>query len=204
LKEVEESWPLSLVTDDKALVRQRMRQMRLVADQKHGPDAVIAVVRLVMAKRDEIGLAAGLVVAGYAPIATELDIRPLLARLDEAGLSCCLPEIAADGLLRFREWRPRDPLVPGPRGTWQPMPGAAEIEPDVLFVPLLAVDDDGFRLGQGGGYYDRTLRSLRARRPVIVIGIGYDVQRVKRLPRAAGDERVDWVVTETGALRVAL
>lgn len=201
---MEESWSLSLVTEDKALVRQRMRQMRLVADQKQGPDAITAVVRLVLAQRDEIGLAAGNVVAGYAPIATELDIRPLLARLDEAGLACCLPEIADDcGLLRFRRWRPRDPLVPGPRGTWQPAPTAAEVDPEILFVPLLAVDDDGFRLGQGGGYYDRTLRALRARKPVVVVGVGYDVQRVKRLPRAAGDERVDWIVTEAGMMRVA-
>lgn len=201
---MKESWSLSLVTEDKALVRQRMRQMRLVADQKQGPDAVSAVVRLVMEHWDEIGLAAGLVVAGYAPIATELDIRPLLARLDEAGLTCCLPEIAEDGgLLRFRRWHPRDPLVPGPRGTWQPAATAAEVEPDILFVPLLAVDDDGFRLGQGGGYYDRTLHALRAHKPVVVVGVGYDVQRVKRLPRAAGDERVDWIVTETGAMRIA-
>lgn len=199
---MEESWPLSLETDDKALVRQRMRQMRLVADQKQGPDAVMAVVRLVMAHRTQIGLAAGAVVAGYAPIATELDIRPLLARLDEAGMICCLPEIGDAGLLRFRRWQPRDPMVPGPRGTWQPAPSAVELDPDIVFAPLLAVDDDGFRLGQGGGYYDRTLRALRARKAVVVVGVGYDVQRVKRLPRAASDERVDWIVTEAGMIRV--
>lgn len=179
-----------------------MRKLRLIADQKEGPDAVLAVQRHALARVADLGITAGTIVAGYWPLATEIDIRPLLARLDERGAACALPAIVADSRLAFRRWRPADTVEQGPRGTWHPPATASVVEPEVLFVPLLAIDDDGFRLGQGGGYYDRVLADLRAQRKITAIGVGYALQHVARLPRDRCDQPVDWLLTEQGLQRV--
>lgn len=200
------SWTLSADAGgaglDKAAVRKRMRQMRLVADQKQGPEAALDVLRHGINGADAIGIGAGSVVAGYWPIATELDVRPLLARLGERGAVCCLPVIGADQALLFRRWQPGEAVEEGPRGTCHPSPGAPVLDPDIVFAPMLAVDDAGRRLGQGGGYYDRTLAALRARRPVVAIAVGYAVQRVARLPAEAFDQPMDWVLTDAGLTRL--
>ena len=104
-----------------------------------------------------------------------------------------------DQPLIFRAWRPADTLSVGPFGTLQPEATRAEVEPDLLLVPFLAADRDGYRLGYGAGYYDRTLDHLRARRPVQAVGVGFDLQRLESVPRDAGDQRLDWLLTEAGA-----
>ncbi|MFO1154595.1 MAG: 5-formyltetrahydrofolate cyclo-ligase [Rhodospirillales bacterium] len=199
-------WSLSTagaVVPDKASLRRRMRQMRLVADQKHGPEAALQVLHHGLDGLSRLGIGEGVGVAGYWPIATELDIRPLLARCHARGAVCALPVVAADDHLAFRRWSPETIVEEGPRGTWHPPATAESVEPEVVFVPLLAVDDRGVRLGQGGGYYDRTLARLRAGRPVTAIGVGYAVQRVTSLPADGFDQPMDWVLTEAGLERVA-
>ena len=76
-------------------------------------------------------------------------------------------------------------------------------QPTHLLVPLLAYDRDGYRLGYGGGYYDRSLRALRTRRPIVAVGMAYTEQLVPDLPRAAHDEPLDWIVTERGAMPIS-
>ena len=80
--------------------------------------------------------------------------------------------------LLFRAWRPGDPLEQGVFGTLQPSAKRETIEPDALIVPMLACDDEGWRLGYGGGFYDRTLGGLEGAAP----GDG----RGRRLQRPAG------------------
>ena len=76
--------------------------------------------------------------------------------------------------------------------------------PRVVIVPLLAFDAAGYRLGYGGGYYDRTLSGLRrGAGAVLAVGVAYQDQQVDAVPRAPYDERLDWVVTETAAHRAA-
>jgi 5-formyltetrahydrofolate cyclo-ligase len=72
----------------------------------------------------------------------------------------------------------------------------------VLIVPLLAFDREGYRLGYGGGFYDRTLADLRAKGRVLAVGVGFSVQEVPRVPRDATDERLDWVVTDREAFPI--
>ena len=80
--------------------------------------------------------------------------------------------------------------------------GAAH-RPDALIVPLLAVDPAGFRLGYGGGYYDRTLTRLRRRRAITAIGVGFEVQRIERVPTGPNDARLDFLLTERALLAFA-
>ena len=139
----------------------------------------------------------GPVVSGYAAIGDEMNPRALMERLAAAGRTLCLPVTPRRGLpLTFRRWHLEDALVPRPMGLFEPAPDAPAVEPDLVLVPLLAFDAAGRRMGYGGGFYDRTLAGLRARRPILAIGIAYEGQMVERVPAGAGDALLDAVVTE--------
>lgn len=148
-----------------------------------------------------------LVVAGYWPIRSEIDPRPLMRALLGRGGRLSLPVIEGEGLpLTFREWTPGAVMEPGPYGAEVPK-GGAWLRPDLLLVPLLAFDAGGRRLGYGGGFYDRTLGELRATRPdgtlpLRAIGLGFAAQQMKAVPTEETDQPLDAVVTEEGVLRM--
>ena len=131
--------------------------------------------------------------------------RALMGALHDEGVLCALPVVrGAAGPLRFRRWRPGDELAAGAFGISEPPDSAKELEPDVLLLPLLAVDNWGNRLGQGGGYFDATLRTLRASpRPMVAVGLCFEARRIATVPHDSGDEPLDWVVTERGAYRIS-
>ena len=109
----------------------------------------------------------------------------------------CMPVVVGDGLpLGFRSWAPGDAIVPGNWNIPVPADTATALLPDALLVPMLAFDRQGYRLGYGGGYYDRTLLALRALKPVIAIGVAYAAQEVAEVPREPFDQRLDYVMTE--------
>ena len=138
---------------------------------------------------------AGKVLAGYMAMRTEID--PIAAMEAHDG-PVCVPVIVGPGMaLRFREWRPGCAMVRGGFGAMIPEDGAW-LEPDVLIVPLLAFDRAGYRLGYGGGFYDRTLERLRASRPVSAVGFGFAAQEVAEVPVDRFDQRLDGVMTELG------
>ena len=154
---------------------------------------------LAMAKR---GLPAGLdlaagIVSGFIPYKSEITTVPMLSRLRRDGWQTCLPiVIAAEQPLIFRAWAPGDPLVPGVWDIPIPLDTAAELLPDMLLVPLLAFDRKGFRLGYGGGFYDRTLEKLRQLKKVVAIGVAYHAQMVDEVPVGIHDAPLDYVMTE--------
>lgn len=140
----------------------------------------------------------GRVLSGYMPMRTEIDPLPAMAHYPGA---VGVPVIMGrDQPLRFREWTPGCALVAGDFGALIPAEGAW-IEPEVLIVPLLAWDRRGYRLGYGGGFYDRTLEALRARGPRLAIGFAFAAQEVEAVPIDATDQRLDMVVTEQGVVR---
>lgn len=143
-------------------------------------------------------------VSGYWPMSEEIDVRPLMARLHAEGHTLALPVVVGKGEpLKFRRWRPGAPLGKAGFGLHQPSADAPEVVPDILLVPLLAFDPEGYRLGWGGGYYDRTLAALRAKSQAIAVGVAFAAQRVERVPHTERDQRLDWVVTEEGYLGFA-
>lgn len=162
---------------------------------RHAPDAAAAAARNFL---HEIGPPAEAVFSGYLPIRGELDPRPLMQALIERGHRGALPVVVGQGEpLLFRRWAPGQPLIEDAFGVSIPMEDAEVVSPMLLIVPLLAFDPAGFRLGYGGGYYDRTLAVLRAADgPVTAVGFAYAAQEVNDLPRHAGDQRLDCIVTE--------
>jgi len=138
---------------------------------------------------------AGKVLAGYMPMRTEID--PLPAMAAHQGLVGVPVIPGAAQPLKFREWTPGSIMVEGAFKALIPAEGAW-VTPQVLIVPLLAFDARGFRLGYGGGFYDRTLEGLRALGPVLAVGFAFAAQEVDEVPTEPTDQRLDALVTEQG------
>jgi len=139
----------------------------------------------------------GAVVSGFWPMPGEIDPRPLLVALHARGHTVLLPHTPPRGNpLIFRQWHPGDPMVHERFGTLRPT-GAVGV-PDVLFIPLVAFDRAGRRLGYGGGYYDRTLAGLP---DAIAIGCAFAAQELAEVPEADYDARLDAIATEQGVIR---
>ena len=137
------------------------------------------------------------VVSGFSPYKSEISLLPLLTRLHGEGWVTAMPVVIGENLpLAFRAWAPGEPTVPGIWDIPVPPESAAEVVPDVLLVPMLAFDRRGYRLGYGGGFYDRTLFKLRALKKIVAIGVAYAAQEMAAVPRAPYDQPLDYVMTE--------
>ena len=111
----------------------------------------------------------------------------------------CLPVVLGDDEpLELRLWEQGAPLYEAGFGTLAPSELSPQVEPDIVVMPLLGFDKHGTRLGYGGGYYDRTLARLRAMKPVTAIGLAYTGQEMDEVPRGPHDQRLDWVLTDSG------
>lgn len=141
-------------------------------------------------------LPAGAMVAVYRAIGSELDMDAVSLALIRQGRALCLPVvIARDEPMIFRRWSPGEPLELDEAGVPAPFPLAEAVTPDLILTPLLAFDGRGGRLGQGGGYYDRTFAALP---DVIRVGAAYAGQEIDRLDMEPHDIRLHGVLTETG------
>ncbi len=139
------------------------------------------------------------VYAVYHAVGSELDPTPIRMAGQRA-----LPVIADRARpMVFRCHRLGEPLMPDVMGVPAPPQSAGEVTPDVIFAPTLAFDRQGGRLGQGGGYYDRLIASLRANGPLLVIGLAYAGQEVPEVPMEPHDQRLDAILTETDFITVA-
>jgi 5-formyltetrahydrofolate cyclo-ligase len=147
----------------------------------------------------EATLPEGSIVSGFSAIGDEFDPDHLLDRLNGDGYQMALPVMQGKGLpLLFRAWQPGDQMAKAKWGIAEPLPDKAVLEPDVVLTPLLAFDAKGYRLGYGGGFYDRSLERLRAMKPVVVVGVAYAEQEVDAVPHSDYDQRLDWILTPSG------
>lgn len=139
----------------------------------------------------------GQIISGFLPIGSEIDTRPILEELRRRGLVICLPCVEAEEApLTFRVWHPEDELVKESFGTLAPAPTAQEVDPDILLSPMLAFDRAGYRLGYGGGFYDRSLEKLRKLKTITAIGVAYAAQEVATVPRDVLDQPLDLILSE--------
>lgn len=136
-------------------------------------------------------------VAVFWSIGTEPSTFPLLANLARQGVATALPVMQGrDAPLLFRLWKESEPLAEVKWGIKEPLPSAREMLPDLLFVPLVAYDRAGNRLGYGAGYYDRTLAKLRATKTITAVGVAFCIQEMAEIPVEAYDEKLDYVLTD--------
>lgn len=144
--------------------------------------------------RRTLGSLAGRPVAVYWPIRGEPDLRPWMREIHEGGASVLLPVVETrDRPLIFRKWEPGCRMV---RGLWDiPVPeGTDAARPEIVIVPLVGVDAEGYRLGNGGGYYDRTLVRIEPRPQII--GIGFAFSRMPTIFPMPWDVPMDTVVLD--------
>lgn len=160
---------------------------------KH-PDFAQAIA----ARAESLALAPGTIVGGYHALPDEADPALLLERLVTLGCHIAFPRVVGRGLpLEFHRVPDGEVLAPGAFGIHEPLDIWPRAVPQVLLVPLLAFDGHGYRLGYGGGFYDRSLALLK----VPAIGIAYAGQEVPSLPHEAHDRTLDMVLTEHGLRR---
>ena len=182
----------------KANLRREASARRKQAHAAH-PQAGLALMQHFKAA---IQAPAGAAISGFWPMGNEIDAVPLLQQLHVSGHPIGLPVVMGKGEpLLFRAWHPGLGLIPGGFGTEVPPASSPELVPDILIVPLLAFDAEGYRLGYGGGFYDRTLEKLRKASRVrpLAVGVAFSAQHVGRVPRDHYDQPLDWIVTEKSA-----
>lgn len=180
------------LTELKAAARKSAFARRKAAHTAAGPGRAGLLSEVLAGHR-------GVPLAGYMPIRTEIDPLPAMAEAAAWG-PVGVPVIEAPGRpLSFGRWTPDCEMVDGPFGARVPA-GNSFIEPEIVIVPLVAFDATGGRLGYGGGFYDRTLQGLRARRATLAIGFAYDAQETDRLPLEQTDQPLDMLVTESRVL----
>ena len=178
--------------------RTRLRNQRMalsVAERKHVGEMLAAHLRQILHARQES--ARGLVFSAYWPIKGEPDLRPLMKELHEEGVTVALPLVETRAApLTFRRWTPETKMVRGDWGIPVPPPDAAQVIPAITLAPLVGWTGDGYRLGYGGGYFDRTLAAMRPR--PVTIGIGYERAKLNTNFPQPHDIPLDVILTEAG------
>ncbi len=162
-----------------------------------------AAAEAIAARAFPLPITSGAIVAGFMPLKSEINPLPLMKALVAAGARLALPKIAGRGKpLIMRAWPWGAPLDAGQWGIREPKADAAEVDPDILLVPLLAFDRNGHRIGYGAGYYDMTIARLRSLKKVTAVGIAFAMQEVPAVPATERDERLDLVLTEREAIEI--
>lgn len=193
------------IDEQKAALRSMAKAQRKEARAAAGDGVEGKLAAFLIKHADDIPISHASVVAGYWAMADEIDVIPAMSALTEAlGVRCALPVVVEnDAPLLFRSWNDGDELDSGGFGTHHPKESATVLNPTVLLVPLLAFDMTGYRMGWGGGFYDRTLEQLRAGPgSVTAIGVTYAGQEFDAVVRDRYDQPMDWIVTEQWARKV--
>jgi 5-formyltetrahydrofolate cyclo-ligase len=177
-----------------------LRMERLALRDAMTPEARMkASLKMLDHAGDIIEFEHGQVISGFWPIRSEVDIRPLMARLRERGARLCLPAILDKKTIVFRELVPGAPIIETGFGTNGPGEDSPVLDPDIMLVPLSAFDKTGHRIGYGAGYYDRAIERLRRKGHMPrLIGIAFDCQEVASVPAEPHDVALDAMLTESG------
>jgi 5-formyltetrahydrofolate cyclo-ligase len=163
------------------------RQGLPAAERRDWGNRIEAELRVLLAERPGI-------LGVYWPFRAEFDPRPLIDWAVAAGRTVALPVVIdKKGPLEYRTWRPGEPLADG---VWNiPVPEQREIvTPAIVLAPLVGFDEACYRLGYGGGYFDRTLGAMAPR--ALAIGIGFEAQRLETIYPQSFDVPMDLIVTE--------
>lgn len=165
----------------------RLREAMTDAERERARQRITAALDALLDEREPT------CVAAYWPIRGEPDLRAWMQRRAAGDLQFALPVMMGDGQpLKFARWRPAEPMQRARWGIAEPA-AKAWIEPDLLIVPLLGADEKKYRLGNGGGYFDRTLAASSPR--PMAVGVGYDAARIATIYPLPHDLPMDVIVT---------
>ena len=134
-------------------------------------------------------------IGAYYPINYEIDCLETLKKFQNFGNIISLPVTKKNNQMEFFEWSFNDPLVVGKVGAPEPY-RIKKIIPDVLLVPLVSFDKYKFRIGYGGGYYDRYIEKISKIKKILTIGLAFSFQEIKRIPINNYDKKLNYILTE--------
>ena len=140
------------------------------------------------------------IVGGYYPVNFEIDILEILEKLETKGLQLCLPVVKKDNEMDFYSWSTKNLLKLNQYGIPEPEQ-IKKVFPDIILVPLVAFDSRLYRIGYGGGYYDRYIQKLSSKKNLLKIGIAHSCQKINRVPINKYDKKLDIIITEKYVLR---
>ena len=174
-----------------------LRKVALARRDALGADVRAAAAQAIAARPFPMPVPPGAIVSGFMPLKSEINPLPLMRTLADAGAKLALPVVAGKGRpLIMRAFTFGETLASGVWGIREPKPDALQVDPDILLVPLLAFDRRGHRIGYGAGYYDMTITALRAKKPIVAVGIALAAQEIAAVPDTPRDARLDLVLTE--------
>lgn len=184
------------MTNNKKTLRQEALARR---DRMRQEQRVIISQKLVDELQKLLAILKGKTVAGFWPIKSEIDPRPIMLALKEHGFKLALPAIIDKTKMVFRIFEDEGKLVDMGFGTVGPSEDAQIVAPETLLVPLSAFDSKGNRIGYGAGYYDRAIASLRENgHNPLLIGLAFDCQEVSSIPAEPHDQKLAMILTESG------
>jgi len=140
------------------------------------------------------------IIGGYYPVNFEIDILEFLEKLEMKGLQLCLPIVKKDNKMDFYSWSTKNLLKLNKYGIPEPEQ-IKKVFPDIILVPLVAFDSRLYRIGYGGGYYDRYIEKLSNKKNLLKIGIAHSCQKINRVPTNKYDKKLDIIITEKYVLR---
>lgn len=185
----------------RAALRQKLRERRAALSARER----LAAAEGVLAQLDHVPeFLTDRRIAGYWAVGGELPLPGLMPGIRARGQEYLLPVVRSDRHLRFAAWKPGIDVVPNRFGIPEPACAESDLrcphQVDVVLVPLLGFDRHGWRLGFGGGYYDRSFAYLREREDVgkpVLVGVGYAMQEVDAIDPMPWDVRLDYIATES-------
>lgn len=181
---------------DKQQLRRTVLSRRDALDPRFRYEASLSAAKKAEAS---LHIPKGAMIAGYWPIRSEIDPRPLLSFMRDKGVRLCLPVVLDKETIAFREFLPDAELVQTGFGTMGPDKNAPLVDPAILLMPLAGFDKRGHRLGYGAGHYDRALSRFRGRGlEPLLIGMAFDCQEVPHVPNEPHDIALHQILTETG------
>ena len=139
-------------------------------------------------------------IGGYYPINCEIGSLDVLEKLERNKFKISLPVTKKNNVMDFYEWSFKKPLKVSNRGIPEPFT-ARKVFPDVLIVPLVGFDRNKFRLGYGGGFYDRYISRVSKFKKVLTIGFAFAFQELQRVPRNKFDQKLDIILTDKGIIK---
>ncbi len=142
----------------------------------------------------------GKILGGYYPYNHEIDSLNILKFFEKKKIIISLPKISKNNQMNFFKWSFKDPLSVNSYGIPEPV-SSSIVYPDILLIPLVAFNKDLFRLGYGGGYYDRYIAKVSKKKIIKKIGLGFSFQKVSSLPIEKHDIKLDFIVTEKNTYR---
>ena len=140
------------------------------------------------------------IVGGYYPVNFEINILEFLEKLEAKGMQLSLPVVKKSNEMDFYGWSTKNLLKLNKYGIPEPEQ-IKKVSPDIILVPLVAFDSRLYRIGYGGGYYDRYIDKLSNKKNLLKIGIAHSCQKINRVPTNKYDKKLDIIITEKYVLR---